>query len=179
MPLYPQPSRVKGRPHYYSTKKEEYASIRFSLDADLSSLFTWNTKELFLYVTASWPEPGSSSNFTNRAVIYDQIITSPSSDHLANLGPATKKKLLKSAAGKTIDPSRGIIKLKNQKPKYQITHPSGRIAEARDLRLEVHYNVQPWVGILTWEQGRDFAKWKAMDGGVSEKFDLPPLKVKT
>jgi signal peptidase complex subunit 3 len=24
---------VKGRPHYYSTKKEEYAHVRFDLDA--------------------------------------------------------------------------------------------------------------------------------------------------
>lgn len=96
---------VKGRPHYYSSKKEEYAIIKFSLDADLSSLFTWNTKQVFVYVTAEWPAKGSS-NATNQAVIWDQIITAPSSDHLANLGPATLKKLKKSAAGKSIDPSR-------------------------------------------------------------------------
>jgi hypothetical protein len=29
---------VKGRPHYYSPKKEEYAHIKFDLDAGLSSL---------------------------------------------------------------------------------------------------------------------------------------------
>lgn len=95
--------RVKGRPHYYSTKKEEYAIIRFSLDADLSSLFTWNTKQLFVYVTAEWPAPG---NDTNEAVIWDSIITNPSADHLQNIGPATMKKLKKSAAGKKVDPSR-------------------------------------------------------------------------
>lgn len=102
---------VKGRPHYYSTKKEEYAIIKFSMDADLSSLFTWNTKQVFVYVTAEWPAAagagaGAHSNATNQAVIWDSIITAPSSDHLANLGPATLKKLKKSAAGKPIDPSR-------------------------------------------------------------------------
>lgn len=101
---------VKGRPHYYSTKKEEYAIIKFSMDADLSSLFTWNTKQVFVYVTAEWPTGGggahSNGNATNQAVIWDSIITAPSSDHLANLGPATLKKLRKSAAGKPIDPSR-------------------------------------------------------------------------
>lgn len=95
---------VKGRPHYYSAKKEEYAIIKFSLDADLSSLFTWNTKQVFVYVTAEWPE--QQANAINQAVIWDSIITSPSADHLANLGPATLKKLKKSAAGKPIDPSR-------------------------------------------------------------------------
>lgn len=26
-------NRVKGRPHYYSTKREEYAHVKFDLDA--------------------------------------------------------------------------------------------------------------------------------------------------
>ncbi|KAI3324990.1 signal peptidase subunit-domain-containing protein [Xylariaceae sp. AK1471] len=106
---------VKGRPHYYSSKKEEYAIIKFSLDADLSSLFTWNTKQLFVYVTAEWPAPpsGNNMNQTNKAVIWDTIITSPSSDHLANIGPATMKKLLKSAGGKSIDPNRYVRPKKN------------------------------------------------------------------
>lgn len=173
--------RVKGRPHYYSTKKEEYAIIKFSLDADLSSLFTWNTKELFVYVTAEWAgAPGSgpaAENQTNSAVIWDSIITAPSSDHLANIGPATRKKLIKSAAGRPIDPARGRLVLKNQKPKYQITHPSGRIANAEGVRLRLHYNVQPWVGFLTWNQDRDLGRWRALDGH-SAPFDLPPVKKK-
>jgi hypothetical protein len=106
----PQPS-VRGRPHYYSSKKEEYAIIKFSLDADLSSLFTWNTKQLFVYVTVEWPSAGGSGsgqNATNQAVIWDSIITSPSADHLANLGPVAMKKLRRSAQGKSIDPSRYV-----------------------------------------------------------------------
>ncbi|KAI1468415.1 signal peptidase 22 kDa subunit [Daldinia caldariorum] len=170
---------VKGRPHYYSTKKEEYAIIRFSLNADFSSLFTWNTKQLFVYVTAEWPDVGSAANQTNKAVIWDSIITSPSADHLSNLGPAALKKLRKSAAGKTIDPSRGKLSLKNQKPKYQITHPSGQIASAPDVVLRVHYHVQPWVGALTWSrQDADLGLWKKMADGVSAAFALPALKKK-
>lgn len=184
-----QTTRVKGRPHYYSTKKEEYAIIKFSLDADLSSLFTWNTKQLFVYVTAEWPAPpptgsGSDSdsittNQTNKAVIWDAIITSPSADHLSNLGPAALKKLRRAAAGKSIDPSRGKLSLKNQKPKYQITHPTGRIAETGDVALRVHYNVQPWVGVLAWDQrDLDLGLWKRLAGGVSAAFELPALKRK-
>ncbi|KAI0550767.1 signal peptidase subunit [Xylaria curta] len=172
---------VKGRPHYYSSKKEEYAIIKFSLDADLSSLFTWNTKQLFVYVTAEWPavEVGSGgANQTNKAVIWDTIITSPSSDHLANIGPATLKKLRKSAAGKSIDPNRGKLSLKNQRPKYQITHPSGKVAKTDDVTLRVHYNVQPWVGALTWNQDVDFAMWKKMGQGISKAFSLPAVKKK-
>ncbi|KAF2969358.1 hypothetical protein GQX73_g4182 [Xylaria multiplex] len=171
---------VKGRPHYYSSKKEEYAIIKFSLDADMSSLFTWNTKQLFVYVTAEWPSTpsGDGTNQTNKAVIWDSIITSPSSDHLANLGPATLKKLRKSAAGKSIDPSRGKLSLKNQRPKYQITHPSGKVANTEDVTLHVHYNVQPWVGMLTWNQDVDFALWKRMARGISNAFALPTVSAK-
>lgn len=93
---------VKGRPHYYSSKKEEYSVIRFNLQADLSDLFTWNTKQVFVYVTAEWPNPGAATNATNEAVIWDSIITNPSADHLQNIGPATMKKLVKSAQGKTV-----------------------------------------------------------------------------
>lgn len=102
---------VKGRPHYYSSKKEEYAIIKFSLDADLSDLFTWNTKQVFVYVTAEWPDNSQKNkaagvNATNQAVIWDQIITAPSADHLSNIGPAALRKLKKSAEGKSIDPNR-------------------------------------------------------------------------
>ncbi|CAJ2507719.1 Uu.00g089050.m01.CDS01 [Anthostomella pinea] len=171
---------VKGRPHYYSTKKEEYAIIKFSLDADLSSLFTWNTKQLFVYITAEWPAPpvGDSMNQTNKAVIWDSIITSPSADYLSNLGPATLKKLKRSAEGKSIDPSRGKLSFKNQKPKYQISHPTGKIAETDDVTLHVHYNVQPWVGMLTWNQNFDFGRWKKMGQGISKAFELPAIKKK-
>ncbi|KAI2608414.1 signal peptidase subunit-domain-containing protein [Hypoxylon fragiforme] len=167
---------VKGRPHYYSTKKEEYAIIKFSLDADLSSLFTWNTKQVFVYVTADWPSPASTANQTNSAVIWDAIITSPSADHLANIGPVALRKLRRSAAGKPVDPSRGLLSLKNQKPKYQITHPTGRIADTEGVALRLHYNVQPWVGPLVWNQAVDLGPWKKLEGGESEVFALPALK---
>lgn len=80
--------------------------IRFSLEADLSSLFTWNTKNLFVYVTADWP---GADKTTNSAVIWDSIITNPSADHLLNIGPTTLKKLRRSSEGKSIDPSRYVF----------------------------------------------------------------------
>lgn len=44
--------------------------------------------------------------------------------------------------------------------------------------LKVHYNVQPWVGALTWTPQIDFFKWKMVKGGVSKVFGLPALKEK-
>ncbi|KAK1835782.1 putative signal peptidase [Podospora conica] len=170
---------VRGRPHYYSSKHAEYAVIKFSLDADLSSLFTWNTKEVFVYVTAEWPSSTASLNTTtNQAVIWDTIITAPSSDYLANYGPAKRKRLAKSAAGKPIDPSRGKLSLKNEPPKYKISHPSGKIASTEDVTLRLHYDVQPWVGVLMRNRDVDVGRWKKLEGGVSKTFTLPALKKK-
>ncbi|KFX90404.1 hypothetical protein V490_06476 [Pseudogymnoascus sp. VKM F-3557] len=175
-------SVTKGRPHYYSTKKEEHASIRFDLSADLSSLFTWNTKQVFVYVTAAWNETatpgGSVTAAPNEAVIWDTIITSPSADHLANLGKVAKRKLLESGRGKTVDASRGIIKLRNQKPKYHITAPTGKVAQTAGVTLRVRYNVQPWVGALAWDTEGEVGLWKPMRGGESKRFDLPAVREK-
>lgn len=73
---------VKGRAHqYYTSKVQEYAVLNFDLEAgwftsypllpppprpllrdqladneiDLSSLFNWNTKQVFAYVSATYP----------------------------------------------------------------------------------------------------------------------------
>jgi len=171
---------ARGRPHYYSPKTQEFATVRFSLSADLSSLFTWNTKQVFVYVSASWPDVTAENKtaLVNEAVIWDTIITNPSADHLVNMGPASKKKLIRSGKGKPIDPSRGKLELKNQKAKYQITAPNGKIAETENVVLNLHYNVQPWVGALTWTPQIEFLRWKKVKGGVSKVFKFPAIKKK-
>lgn len=69
-----------------------------------------------------------------------------------------------------------MLKLKNQKPKYQITHPTGKIGETDDVQLKVHYNSQPWVGPLTWDMDWQLLRWEVMGGGSSEAFKLPTVK---
>lgn len=52
------------------------------------------------------------------------------------------------------------------------------MAEVEDVVLKVHYNVQPWVGVLTWTPQVNFGRWKLVKGGVSKPFKLPALKKK-
>jgi signal peptidase complex subunit 3 len=70
------------------------------------------------------------------------------------------------------------LKLKNQKPKYQITSPTGKLAETENVKLKVHYNVQPWVGMLTWTPKMELGRWKMIRGSVEAAFSLPGLKKK-
>jgi len=73
-----------------------------------------------------------------------------------------------------------VINLRNEKPKYQITDVSGKLAERGNVTLEVGWNVQPWVGALTWTmpEGRAWGRWEGVKGGRSGAFDLPALKGK-
>jgi hypothetical protein len=180
---------VKGRPHYYSSKREEYASIRFDLDADLSGLFTWNTKQLFVYVMASYPSSSSVGAGSSDAVLWDAIIPAPSTPYsLQNLkaryfpnksanNAKARKSSTSSKTKELVKP--GVLALKNQKPKYQITDPSGIMSERSNVTLTVGWNVQPWVGALIWDQsllGNRVGPWAVGKGGRSEPFNFPPLK---
>lgn len=169
---------VKGRPHYYSTKREEYAQVRFDLQADLSSLFTWNTKQVFVYVTVNYP---SASGEMSESVIWDLIIPTTATPYSFQTLKAqywdTRKKS-KRPKTKALDKP-GVITLKNQKPKYQITDPSGVLSNKKNATLQVSWNVQPWVGALAWDKGffgSRVGTWEAGKEGRSTAFDFPPLK---
>jgi Signal peptidase subunit len=180
---------VKGRPHYYSPKREEYANIRFDLDADLSSLFTWNTKQLFVYVMASYPSSSTIGAGSSDAVIWDAIIPAPSTPYsFQNLkaryfpdkGAKSTRTRKSSTSNKTKELVKpGVLILKNQKPKYQITDPSGVMSERSNATLTVGWNIQPWVGALIWDQsllGNRIGAWDVAKVGRSEPFNFPALK---
>lgn len=210
-------SSIKGRSNYYSTKKAEFAHIKFDLAADLTSLFSWNTKQLFLYVVAVFPStsPGAPSS---EAIIWDAIIPASIAPWHANtyIHPGTTKSPRQSrdrarsrantpedkrskklrTHDKTLDdfaphpPGKelGIVRLSDQKPKYQITTPAGKIAGLDNCTLYLRYNLQPWVGLLTWDawpattaaQGsieRWYTPfWRRTIGGRSDAFTLPAIK---
>lgn len=134
---------------------------------DLTTLFTWNTKQIFLYITASYPPPPSSTHSEKNpppphstAIIWDAILPhSHSPAHENHYIYPNPKKSAKSAKGKGKVEEKGkqhpgILKLAGQRPKYQITDPSGRVASRANATLELHYNIQPWVGALTWGSPR-------------------------
>ncbi|KAF1996421.1 signal peptidase 22 kDa subunit [Amniculicola lignicola CBS 123094] len=170
---------VKGRPHYYSYKKEEYANIKFDLDTDLSTLFNWNTKQVFLYLKAVYPST-SASNPASEAIIWDAILPGAQApwhqNHYIHPSPKNKSKpkTKKGVKPPPIYPV-GQIHLQNQRPKYQITDISGKLQNRTDVVLELGWNVQPWVGALVWANKGDWGMWKGVKGGVSRKFSLPEI----
>ena len=58
-------------PRSYSNKQQEYANVQFDVTADLSSLFHWNTKQVFAYVVAQYP---GEKYQNNEVVLWDRIV---------------------------------------------------------------------------------------------------------
>ncbi|SCV13548.1 related to Signal peptidase complex subunit SPC3 [Nakaseomyces glabratus] len=97
---------VKGQP-------KENMRIEFDLDADLSPLFNWNTKQVFVYLTASYNGTEKARGHTvNTVTLWDKIIKTPKEAEL------------------------------------HLEHAK----VSKDLTFELQWNIQPWVGILTFGQ---------------------------
>lgn len=151
--------------------------------ADLTSLFHWNTKQIFLYITASYPSSSPSTIPPSEAVIWDAIIPSDYSPlhpntYIHPTSKTTSKSKSKSKSkGKPYPAgaSPGIVRLSNQKPKYQITDVSGKIAERTNATLNLHWNIQPWVGALVWTNTKSYGRWEGLKGGA-DAFAFPALK---
>jgi len=153
---------------------------------DLSTLFNWNTKQVFLYVKAVYPSKKAGEP-ASEAIVWDAILPGISAPWHQNhyIHPTPKNQKRKSTPKKSKQEQsqdspygRGIIKLDGQRPKYQITDISGKLQNRTDATLELGWNVQPWVGALTWMNRRDYGAWKGIKGGVSGEFDFPEVGAK-
>jgi hypothetical protein len=167
-------------------------------DTDLSPLFNWNTKQLFVYVYATYSSADiEASNVpATQSIIWDTIIEAPESPYsFANLrerffpakSAAGSKRSTSAAANKNKNKNQkksnskepaapGVLRLRDQKSKYQISDITGRIAERTNVTLSVGWNVQPWVGALWWAPGSGAVPRTGGSIEASKAFDLPALK---
>ena len=158
-------------------------------NTDLSTLFNWNTKQVFLYLKAIYPSSRPSEP-PSEAIIWDAILASTSApwhqNHYIHPDPKSKSKLPKKSkkatlAAKTNPVSPypiGELHLSNQRPKYQITDITGKLQNRENVTLELGWNVQPWVGALTWTNWQTLGVWKGLEGGRSETFAFPEIGAK-
>lgn len=171
---------------------------------DISNLFTWNTKQIFLYITATYPPTNTPSRVRppvpdTTAIIWDAILPHPLAPAHLNVYTYPQQQHSKSSK-KDADVEKnqveilpGLLQLPSERPKYQLTSPTLRIASRQNVTLALNYNVQPWVGALTWASGtlagssadnwisnHWWSSWRSMGGGArTSPFDLPALKNET
>ncbi|KAI0784614.1 signal peptidase 22kDa subunit, partial [Abortiporus biennis] len=60
-----------GKARRYHNKNQDFAFVQFNVSADLTPLFNWNTKQLFLYVGAEYTD---NKGVRNEVVIWDKIV---------------------------------------------------------------------------------------------------------
>jgi len=136
----PSPHSQRGRlRHRWGAIEEELASLRFDVRADLNPLLnSYNTKQLFLYLTATYsesspsPSPSppdlSSPDSSHEVVLWDRIITRGDMRDFRAVG----KSLSRATGGKR---GRGNVRVEEGKNKYQWKNPSGsfRCVAQRDV----------------------------------------------
>ncbi|KAH9171958.1 signal peptidase 22kDa subunit [Lactarius sanguifluus] len=60
-----------GEARRYPHRRQEYAFVNFNITADLSPLFHWNTKQLFVYLEAEYT---NAKGVRNQVVFWDRIV---------------------------------------------------------------------------------------------------------
>ena len=74
----------------------DQAIVSLSIDADLRSVFNWNVKQLFVYITAEYE---TEANVLNQVVVWDQIIADPSHAWIRSSSVANKYSLTDQGYG--------------------------------------------------------------------------------
>ncbi|CAI4046240.1 hypothetical protein N7582_003763 [Saccharomyces uvarum] len=101
-------------------KPKENMKIKFDLNTDLTPLFNWNTKQVFVYLTAEY---NSSGKIASEVTFWDKIIKSKEN---------------------------AVIKVNDLRSKYSIWDIEDTRFDNKDLVFKLHWNIQPWVGLLTY-----------------------------
>ncbi|EDO44408.1 predicted protein [Nematostella vectensis] len=101
-----------------SREKNDLGFITFDLKTDILLLFNWNTKQLFIYVTAEYE---TQTNKFNQVVVWDKIILRSDNSQLNYQGMNTK---------------------------YYFFDDGSGLKGNRNISLHLSWNVIPTAGIL-------------------------------
>ena len=97
----------------------EEAVIAFDLHADLRSCFSWNTKQLFVYVQVSFLSAGGSDS--NSIVVWDKVLRSRDD---------------------------ALLDMKRTRNEYRLYDRDGASIKGNTVNVTVSWNVMPKVGKL-------------------------------
>ncbi|XP_026326351.1 signal peptidase complex subunit 3 [Hyposmocoma kahamanoa] len=110
---------VKNVPDYgASRERNDLGFLTFDLKTDLSSLFNWNVKQLFLYLTAEYVTP---NNELNQVVLWDKII---------------------------LRGENAILDFKNMNTKYYFWDDGNGLKGHNNVTLTLSWNIIPNAGLL-------------------------------
>ncbi|KAK9875894.1 hypothetical protein WA026_009681 [Henosepilachna vigintioctopunctata] len=110
---------VKNVPDYSASReKNDLGFLTFDLQTDLTHLFNWNVKQLFLYLTAEYE---TANNKLNQVILWDKII-------------------LREENAK--------LNLKNMNAKYYFWDDGNGLRGHKNITLYLSWNIIPNAGFL-------------------------------
>ncbi|PZC82501.1 signal peptidase complex subunit 3 [Helicoverpa armigera] len=110
---------VKNVPDYgASRERNDLGFLTFDLKTDLSHLFNWNVKQLFLYLTAEYITP---NNELNQVVLWDKII---------------------------LRGENALLDFKNMNTKYYFWDDGNGLKGHSNVTLTLSWNIIPNAGLL-------------------------------
>lgn len=152
-------------------------------------------------MTATYPPTDKASSTLsatepdNTAIIWDAVLPHPlAPKHHNQYTYPVQTKASSSKGSKTpkskpkphVEIVPGLLRLDGQKPKYQLTSPTAKLAARNNATIALNYNIQPWVGALTWasgtlapERAAWWSTWQALPNARSAQFALPARKNET
>eukprot|EP00392_Amoebophrya_sp_AT5.2_P018436 g18971.t1 len=98
--------------------KQEQATLSFDIEADFTSEFHWNQKQLFVYVLATYE---SESNELNEVIVWDDILR---------------------------DKEDAVISKKNLEAKYPLRDQGKQLKNKKGAKLVMRYRTMPIIGLM-------------------------------
>ncbi|KAM7356564.1 signal peptidase complex subunit Spase22-23 [Cochliomyia hominivorax] len=122
---------VKNVPDYGALReKNDLGFITFDLETNLTSLFNWNVKQLFLFLTAEYSTP---DNVLNQVVLWDKIIRRGEN---------------------------AVLDFKNMNTKYYFWDDGNGLRNNKNVSLYLSWNIIPNAGLLPTVMSLDLHKFK-------------------
>ncbi|EDV92726.1 signal peptidase complex subunit 3 [Drosophila grimshawi] len=122
---------VKNVPDYgASREKHDLGFLTFDLETNLTDVFNWNVKQLFLFLTAEYE---TTSNQLNQVVLWDKII---------------------------LRGQNAVLDFKNMNTKYYFWDDGNGLKDNKNVTLILSWNIIPNAGLLPTVQALGIHRFK-------------------
>jgi signal peptidase complex subunit 3 len=129
--------------------KKDLGILSFDLQADLTPLFDWNVKQLFVYLTAQYTTP---KHEVNEVVLWDTIIKR--ADVLPFLdSPASDDDTASDALSKRRPGNPASLELRGSHTKYYMWDEGNGLVGNPNVTLVLSWNIVPHAGRLRDARG--------------------------
>jgi signal peptidase complex subunit 3 len=133
--------RIRSMADYASDNaKSDMAMLSLNIHADVSPVFNWNVKQLFMYLVAEY---STMKNVVNQVVLWDKIV--PRTD-------------------------RQVVIEQSVNPKYYFIDDGSNLLSHQNVTLVLRWNVVPNAGYLAKAQGEGSYVVKFPSNYVSGRF---------